>query len=965
MPIFPESGFDQSAITPVFLGVLVSWFFTETFGWVFVGLVVPGYLATLFVLDPRSAAIDVAEAVLTYAVARVLCEHLSRTGLTSRMFGRERFLLILVVSVLVRLAVEGGVMRWALPHAKWAYSIGLVVVPLAANACWKTGLVRGAVESAVPTFAVYALLRWLLLPHTNLSLAGFHLSIENVASSFLRSPRAYVLLLTGALLAAVANVRYGWDYGGILLPALIALVVGTPTKLAATFLEAAVLVGIVALLVRFTRVGRWNIEGPRRPVLFLSVDYLLRFALAALAGRHLPGTEIVELTGLGYLLPSLLAVKVSQKAVAALVFLPTMTVSVVAFAASSALAAVVTSFGGAALASGPAVTRRVGTAPAAPGAAALWVSALSRPASEHATPTDVGELSTLARAVIAVARAQRQEIAGREVQRLSDGVVLIRERFADLDHRRGSAAVLISSRSPVEPKLVGVVPSPLAAPQAAALAGYWLEQRGLDALVIAGAEERRSGEGGANEALALARELADSDARRGLVIAIRGNTEHCRVRTWPRAQSHDAAHAFLEQHASALPDCELSEGRLRGGEDIALEVPAVAADRWLLAPLIAPQMTTNSSLAFVASDVRLTDAKPSLEELLVLRRLVLEPLLVNVAEPPISLAVSRAAADGLGYQLFGPTPLPDGSEGMLLLPGVNGAPLALVARRGGVRGPVLELPHAGSAPLRAVALRLFKPLRADALIMGLEAGEGALDNEAFAEAHAAAVWPHADRTSSLISLREGPDVDAPGLGLAAWGGEGARQLSGLVVAALATLQLSTRAEPMDHDTREQAGRSVFGDTPVVSITVGRNTLRSTGLSADADPLRVFGSLPVTDTDLGAAIGALAQSLPASAPDAPESVLDIAGAAATEHSVVAARSLESLIQRSACRASVVRADSGIFLSLAARHEHMLLVAAFPLLFIAAPPHIDHFVAPTLAACSAKLASGGICRVEVQP
>ena len=312
MHLFPESGFDQSAITPVFLGVLLSWLFTETLGWVFVGLVVPGYLATLFWLDPRSACIDVMEAVLTYWVARALCEHLSRTGLTSRLFGRERFLAILVVSVLVRLALEGALIPLVLPHARWAYSIGLVVVPLAANACWKTGLVRGLFQNGVTTLLVYALLRWVLIAHTNLSLAGFHLSIESAAGIFLRSPHAYVLLLTGAILAAVANVRYGWDYGGILIPALVSLVVTTPVKFAATFLEAGVLVLLVGLLLRFTTLGTWNIEGPRRAVLFLSADYVLRFTAAAALGHHLPGTEIVELSGLGYLLPSLLAVKVSQ-----------------------------------------------------------------------------------------------------------------------------------------------------------------------------------------------------------------------------------------------------------------------------------------------------------------------------------------------------------------------------------------------------------------------------------------------------------------------------------------------------------------------------------------------------------------------------------------------------------------------------------------------------------------------------
>ena len=148
LPIFPRYGFDQSVTTPVLLGVLVSWFFTETFGWVFAGLVVPGYLASVFLLDAPGGVIDVFEAVLTYGVARLIGEHLSRSGLTTRFFGRERFFLVVLVSILVRLAVEA----WILPRfvsGVWAYSVGLVVVPLAANACWKTGLWRGAVQNGI------------------------------------------------------------------------------------------------------------------------------------------------------------------------------------------------------------------------------------------------------------------------------------------------------------------------------------------------------------------------------------------------------------------------------------------------------------------------------------------------------------------------------------------------------------------------------------------------------------------------------------------------------------------------------------------------------------------------------------------------------------------------------------------------------------------------------------------------
>lgn len=44
------------------------------------------------------------------------------------MFGRERFFLIVLVSIVVRLAVEGALFPRLVSQATWAFSIGLVVV---------------------------------------------------------------------------------------------------------------------------------------------------------------------------------------------------------------------------------------------------------------------------------------------------------------------------------------------------------------------------------------------------------------------------------------------------------------------------------------------------------------------------------------------------------------------------------------------------------------------------------------------------------------------------------------------------------------------------------------------------------------------------------------------------------------------------------------------------------------------
>jgi hypothetical protein len=83
-----------------------------------------------------------------------------------------------------------------------------------------------------------------LLPYTNLSLSSFELLYEDTAVDFLGNAKAYVLLLTTAALAARFNLRYGWDFGGILVPALLGLLWFTPTELAITLAEA-LLLGVV------------------------------------------------------------------------------------------------------------------------------------------------------------------------------------------------------------------------------------------------------------------------------------------------------------------------------------------------------------------------------------------------------------------------------------------------------------------------------------------------------------------------------------------------------------------------------------------------------------------------------------------------------------------------------------------------------------------------------------------------
>ena len=346
--LLPPGGLDQSIVLAVLVGVWVTLLFTETLGWVFVGLVVPGYLASVLVVQPGTAAIIVAEALATFWLARALAHGLAPTRVWQPFFGRDRFFLIVVASVIIRqhdqLWLLPALSGWAeaqlgvtLPPAREFYSIGLVLVPLTANLMWKPGALRGLAQLSVVTGLTYVVLTFGLLAHTNLSLSSFELLYEDTAVDFLGNAKSYVLLLTTAAVAARFNLRYGWDFGGILLPALLGLLWFTPFELALTIGEALVLWAVVGGLLRWSPLRRFNLEGARKVALVFTVSVALKWLLSLGLGASLVGVRPRDLFGFGYLLSSLLAMRMLQRKSARQVLLPTLATALVGWVLGSLL----------------------------------------------------------------------------------------------------------------------------------------------------------------------------------------------------------------------------------------------------------------------------------------------------------------------------------------------------------------------------------------------------------------------------------------------------------------------------------------------------------------------------------------------------------------------------------------------------------------------------------------------------
>ncbi|MDX1606438.1 MAG: poly-gamma-glutamate biosynthesis protein PgsC/CapC, partial [Candidatus Competibacterales bacterium] len=345
LEIFPL-GLSSSVITTVWIGVLVVAFFNLRLGWVLSGLVVPGYLVPLLLINPWSAAVITGEAVVTYLLVHAFSERWSRLGFWSGLFGRDRFFALVLVSVIVRLVFDG----WLLPlvGAYWAehfdssfdyrnnlHSFGLVIIALMANQFWKPGLLRGLVPLVVTVGITYLIVRYGLLAFTNFNVGQLGFLYEDLAASILASPKAYIVLLTTAFIASRMNLLYGWDFNGILIPSLLALQWYQPSKILTSFGEAFLILLLARLLLATPVFSRITMEGARKLVFFFNIGFAYKLLLAYALSRLAPEIKVTDAFAFGYLLSTLIAMRMHDHHVVARLTRASLQTSLVAVAVAS------------------------------------------------------------------------------------------------------------------------------------------------------------------------------------------------------------------------------------------------------------------------------------------------------------------------------------------------------------------------------------------------------------------------------------------------------------------------------------------------------------------------------------------------------------------------------------------------------------------------------------------------------
>lgn len=324
--IFPPGSLSSSVITTVWIGVFVVVFFNLRLGWVLSGLVVPGYLVPLLLIKPWAVVAILIEAIVAYYLIWFFSERLSRYGFWSALFGRDRFFALLLASIVVRVTFDGWLLPWVGAYAaefglvfdyrNELHSLGLVIVALVANQFWKTGVLRGLPPFLVILFTTWLIVKYVLMTLTNFGLGDIGYMYEDIAASILASPKAYIILLTTAFVASRMNLRYGWDFNGILIPALLALQWYEPLKILVSFGEAFIILGLAIWTLKLPVFANTTIEGGRKLLLFFNIAFIYKILLAYILLHTVPEIKISDYFAFGYMLSTLLAIKMHDKGIA-------------------------------------------------------------------------------------------------------------------------------------------------------------------------------------------------------------------------------------------------------------------------------------------------------------------------------------------------------------------------------------------------------------------------------------------------------------------------------------------------------------------------------------------------------------------------------------------------------------------------------------------------------------------------
>ena len=131
------------------IGIMVSFAFYEMVGFSPGGIVVPGYVA-LFLDQPIRILVTLLVALLTYFTVKILSNYII-------LYGRRRFLTMVLVSFLLKWLIEEIIIKMPIPGMELR-SIGYIIPGLIANEMRRQGIFPTIYSLAIVSILVRLIL---------------------------------------------------------------------------------------------------------------------------------------------------------------------------------------------------------------------------------------------------------------------------------------------------------------------------------------------------------------------------------------------------------------------------------------------------------------------------------------------------------------------------------------------------------------------------------------------------------------------------------------------------------------------------------------------------------------------------------------------------------------------------------------------------------------------------------------
>lgn len=318
--LFPAGLAYISIFFTIWMSAIITVFFNLRLGWIISGLVVPGYIVTTYFIEPEITLSILGEAIITFMIVVFISEYCGRFKYWYSFVGKETFFVTLLIGIFVQLLCDHFIFPFLAVKIKalspevsalvtGMRSFGIVIIALTANVLHRGGFFRAFFQLICVMLILYALIRLILIPYTNFNFNSLAHHYAEMGAYIAATPKRSIMLIVTASLAIYYNYNYAWKYNGILIPALLALEWFYPWSIIISIMEAIFIFSIARIIYVFRIIPQRQFDGANKYAVFFSITLIYKMIAYHILARYFPHINVLSFYGFGYLLTTLIAVK--------------------------------------------------------------------------------------------------------------------------------------------------------------------------------------------------------------------------------------------------------------------------------------------------------------------------------------------------------------------------------------------------------------------------------------------------------------------------------------------------------------------------------------------------------------------------------------------------------------------------------------------------------------------------------